>query len=284
MWKYQDLLNQNIQILLEIIAGAAAVVIGPISFREDFWSYNKLLFNVIFPAAISTALGINTDLRQGNIWKFVAAWIMMRGILLVVVTLVVGLGMRRNVGEVTVNWLCATWVSTVVLGIPLTQAALGASYANLGAVAAISSYIFQLPVSLVLLEMNGGRVGSHPQEREEALVAGLVSSRPEPIRSTGQTIIASENGATSEPKEEEGGIGNQGTPMGSELPRAVISNQREGQKWIIPLSSWKYVAEKVFKNIIMISIVLSIIVSVSTLGPKYLNPGRFMHSPSCNDQ
>jgi hypothetical protein len=49
-------------------------------------------------------------------------------------------------GRVVVDWLGLAWISTVILGVPVLTAAMGAQYAKLGIIAGISSFIFQLPV------------------------------------------------------------------------------------------------------------------------------------------
>ncbi|KAL4423172.1 hypothetical protein ABPG77_000305, partial [Micractinium sp. CCAP 211/92] len=75
---------------------------------------------------------IKTNLYNADIWRFVGAFLMMRAIMLVACAFVFGLLLRRSLGEVTANWLCTTWISTVILGVPLLQALLGPAYANLG--------------------------------------------------------------------------------------------------------------------------------------------------------
>ena len=46
-------------------------------------------------------------------------------------------------------------LSAVILGVPLLKALLGPKYSNLGVVAGISSFIFQLPLMLILFEVSG---------------------------------------------------------------------------------------------------------------------------------
>ena len=50
--------------------------------------------------------------------------------------------------------------TAVILGTPLLRALLGPKYANLGVVAGISSFIFQLPVMLILFEVRSSSSGS----------------------------------------------------------------------------------------------------------------------------
>ena len=130
---------------------------------------------------------------------------MMRAVMLAACALVWGALLRRSLGEVTANWLSTTWISTgarlppphargwaharhaarapapaaaaVILGTPLLRALLGPSYANLGVVAGVSSFIFQLPLMLVLFEVHTwreenlrGRLPEHPQPLQQAPV------------------------------------------------------------------------------------------------------------------
>lgn len=49
-------------------------------------------------------------------------------------------------GRVVVDWLGLSWISTVILGVPVLQSAMGDKYAKFGILAGISSFVFQLPV------------------------------------------------------------------------------------------------------------------------------------------
>lgn len=60
----------------------------------------------------SHARRINTNLYDGNIWRFVGAFLVLRAITLLLCGLVVGGLMQQSLGEVTANWLSTTWIST----------------------------------------------------------------------------------------------------------------------------------------------------------------------------
>lgn len=115
---------------------------------------------------------------------------MMRAIMLLACVVVVGGLQRGTLGDITANWLSTTWISTggcsscwfgapedaagtalawrscsthlpavpsppaVILGVPLLKALLGPQYSSLGVVAGISSFIFQLPLMLILFEVS----------------------------------------------------------------------------------------------------------------------------------
>jgi hypothetical protein len=53
---------------------------------------------------------------------------------------------RKRLGHVAVDWLGLCWISTVILGIPVLEATVGKQFAQLGVIAGISSFLFQLPV------------------------------------------------------------------------------------------------------------------------------------------
>lgn len=55
---------------------------------------------------------------------------------------------QARIGDAVVNWLGLSWISTVILGVPVLTAALGKQHAQLGVIAGISSFIFQLPVRM----------------------------------------------------------------------------------------------------------------------------------------
>jgi hypothetical protein len=77
--------------------------------------------------------------------------------MLLLCVLLFGVLLRRPLGDVATNFLCTTWVSTIILGTPILRAALGSAYAYLGIVAGISSFLFQLPV-----QASAPRTGGSP--------------------------------------------------------------------------------------------------------------------------
>lgn len=249
MWKYQGLLNQNIQILLEIGIGAAAVLLGPFREATDLPPIMKLVFHILLPCSVFLALGIKSDLRQGDIWRFVGGFLLLRALVLLCSILFFGATLRRGLGVVTINWLIGCWVSSVILGVPLVTAALGQQYSNLGVLAGISSFIFQLPTMLFFFE-----VDAHLREQQEALVSSIDHPAPSPTTN---------------------GVAN-GDALGSS-PSPELRHGKEAwwqRRWRLPKGQAAAIGKQLLHNPILWAIVVAFIVSITTLGPKYLDPGE----------
>lgn len=100
-----------------------------------------------------SGLGVKTNLTDGTNWQFIAAFLLIRIFALVACALA-SLLHRGTLGDAMAHWICTTWISTVILGVPILSATLGVAYAYLAILAGVSSFIFQLPVMLVLLELH----------------------------------------------------------------------------------------------------------------------------------
>ena len=156
MWKYQELLNTNIQILIAIAVslrnwkatgrdderwhpdpslsldslasspqvGFSTVLLGALDQKTDIHAVNKVVFYILLPSAVLFALGLNTNLRDGNVWRFVGGFLLLRAICLLLIWAFHGLVRRQSLAYVTIQWMVTCWVSTVVLGIPLLIATL----------------------------------------------------------------------------------------------------------------------------------------------------------------
>jgi hypothetical protein len=61
---------------------------------------------------------------------------------------------KGKIGSVAVLWLASTWISTIIIGIPIMSAVFGNPQIGktYGLLAAVSSFIFQLPLLLLLFE------------------------------------------------------------------------------------------------------------------------------------
>jgi len=74
-------------------------------------------------------IGIVVDFYDDSfLWTYISAFLVLRAIALVVsVTMVIlKLGSSQTgIGQVAVNWLCLSWISTVILGVPIAKAVFG---------------------------------------------------------------------------------------------------------------------------------------------------------------
>ncbi|KAL4458898.1 hypothetical protein ABPG75_013763 [Micractinium tetrahymenae] len=310
MWKFQQFLNQDLAIMLVIAIGALSVVRFVIFKKEDIRLFNVFLFKLTLPASVILGLGIKTNLYNADIWRFVGAFLMMRAIMLAACALVFGLLLRRSLGEVTANWLSTTWISTVILGVPLLQALLGPSYANLGVVAGISSFIFQLPLMLILFEVHTWREenlrgglpevqgnstpraplldgseeeagsnpdakgldGTHPPQGQQVHPdRAQAAPKPAPVGGNGAVPMSAADASTMPAKWRVGGssLGR----FGGQLLGCLDFRMTRKQARRLGL--------RLLTNHVLWGVAIGIILSLSTLGYKYLDPGSPPACPNC---
>ena len=91
-------------------------------------------------------IGIAVDFYDESfLWTYMAAFLVLRAIALVfsVAMVTLKLGSRQSgIGQVAVNWLCLSWISTVILGVPIAEAVFGNEAIGLkyGMFAGVSRY------------------------------------------------------------------------------------------------------------------------------------------------
>ncbi len=180
------------------------------------------------------------------------------------------------------------WVSTVVLGIPLLIATLGPQYGSLGAVAAISSFIFQLPVMLVLLE---GSVDTSGFEDRRA--AGKKRHAQPQTNKGGEDrsqTPALEHGSDQEFNQEsevegsDAGANNDEVGVDVEADVLMEPSTTRHHAYTVRLTKAqaRYIGIKLLRNPILWAIVIGFILSITTLGPRYLSPGNPPLRPNCD--
>jgi predicted permease len=251
MWKYQELLNQNLQILIALAVGYLTVLLRALDQKTDIHAINKVIFYILIPSAVLLALGLNTNLHDGDVWRFVGGFLLLRAICLVLVWFFHGLLRRQSIAYVTIQWMVTCWVSTVVLGIPLLIATLGPQYGSLGAVAAISSFIFQLPLMLIFLEGSADTSGFEERaEKEDA------------VMERGADVDSIPDGEADDLN-------------GNTLHRRHFTLR-------LTKAQLRYIGIKLLKNPILWAIVIGFILSITTLGPRYLSPGNPPLNPNCD--
>ncbi|KAI8101875.1 hypothetical protein M9434_006937 [Picochlorum sp. BPE23] len=270
MWKYQELLNQNLQILITIGLGALVTWLGPFSVKKDLPTLVKIVFNILLPSAVLLALGVNSDLRDGDLWRFIGGFLLLRAFCLVLNFGYYGYIRRRSIAYVTINWMVTCWVSTVVLGIPLLIATLGPQYGSLGAVAGISSFIFQLPLMLIFFEGSAGTRGVHERQQKGSEENGSEKN----IETKQLSDLPRERDVEEEEKTDQSAADVVGSGDAGD-------NSNHWYHVRLTKAQAQYIAAKILRNPILWAIVIGIILSVSSLGPKYLATGS-PKSPNCS--
>eukprot|EP00889_Picochlorum_renovo_P004743 jgi/Picre1/31773/NNA_007123.t1 len=270
MWKYQELLNQNLQILITIGLGALVTWLGPFSVKKDLPTLVKIVFNILLPSAVLLALGVNSDLRDGDLWRFIGGFLLLRAFCLVLNFGYYGCIRKRSIAYVTINWMVTCWVSTVVLGIPLLIATLVPQYGSLGAVAGISSFIFQLPLMLIFFEGSSGTRGVHERQQKGSEENGSEKN----IETKQLSDLPKERDVEGEEKTDQ---------SAADVVARGDAGDNSNHWYHVRLTKAQaqYIAVKILRNPILWAIVIGIILSVSSLGPKYLATGS-PNSPNCS--
>lgn len=160
-WAYLPVLNTLLQVSATIGIGGLCGVLGVLKPDEFVPQAVRFVFYIALPCLVTKGIGIGIDFySEKNIWAFIASFLILRAISLFLVVLhVLAINWREKqrrvgIGHVAVLWLSLTWISTVIMGVPISSAVfgnpmLGQKY---GILAGISSFIFQLPLQLMFLE------------------------------------------------------------------------------------------------------------------------------------
>ena len=160
-WKYLPVLNAMIQILLTVAMGSISGWVGIFDAKEFVTVSVRFVFYIALPCLVINGIGIGVDFYSNAfLWSYIVAFLILRAIALVIIIVAVLIAngrahyQRYGLGDVAVTWLAMTWISTVIVGIPISAAVLGDPQKGrfYGLLAGISSFIFQLPLQLAFLE------------------------------------------------------------------------------------------------------------------------------------
>jgi hypothetical protein len=126
-WEYLDLLNECLKILLTVLIG---IIMGHFKVFDAATfcpQATRFVFFVALPLLVLKGLGVGIDFNSTSLWSYVAAFLIIR-----VVALLISIGVflrnkdkSKSVGEVAVVWLAQSWISTVILGVPICTAVFG---------------------------------------------------------------------------------------------------------------------------------------------------------------
>ena len=175
-WEYLDLLNECIKITLTVGWGALLGHFRVFDANTFVPHAVKFVFYVALPLLVIRGLGIVIDFYDDSFsWRFIALFLALRTIALSFAFAWIWFkgGKHEGIGQVAVTWLAFSWISTVILGIPISTAVFGSKeFGTLyGLLAAISSFIFQLPFQLLFLECHalGERGKQEAQQKDDGV-------------------------------------------------------------------------------------------------------------------
>lgn len=252
------------------------------------------------------ALGIGIDFySEQNIWAYIIAFLLLRVISLVVSLLIVLVSNWRQkerlygLGHVVVIWLCLTWISTVIMGVPISSAVfgdgtLGRKY---GILAAISSFIFQLPVMLVFLESyaldrdrdDKNQSSNHTEESNRESIAAVHEEQAVELASgvatNGDTEVAlatvDNDNTNNENDMQDISLDNmEKAPNDQQTKKALPPQEQVHEEWwqltggryVNRRDVWIDICKRVFQNPVLWGIFFGFVLTLSTVGPTYLNP------------
>jgi len=317
-WEYIPLLDECIKILLTVGFG---ILLGHFQLLNNTTflpQATKFVFNIALPLHIFKGIGIATDFYDDSfLWKFIFVFLILRAIALIFSFLAAA--RNGNIGQVAVMWLALTWISTIIMGIPIAAAVFddpnkGQTY---GILAGISSFIFQLPLQLVLFECHVIEkeylLSNQRQLTESSLLQAeiktpkkmevdpeqaLTVTQPEecaPI--TRVTLDENLDIPSTEPKEciisdsdanaNADAVTKKDTEISTKSSSVVLtSDDNQGDdnadtnrislslwmQWVCTWSVWKKILGQLMRNTVLWGILMGFIFSLSTVGPRFLNP------------
>jgi predicted permease len=275
-WEYLPVLNECIKILLTIAIGMIMGYFKIFEAKTFVPHATRFVFYVALPLLVFKGLGVGIDFYDDTfLWNFIGAFLILRVIALVVsfgIVLRNRDGTKKGIGHIAVNWLALTWISTVILGVPISGAVfddpqVGKTY---GILAGISSFIFQLPLQLFILECHGLE-----QEYLKSQCQQATSDEEQPpFDSKGDDDELLLQDIALEPTPEQ-------LPV-QECAPETKPEQPQSEYKIVPFplwlefarrgDIWKRIFLQILRNPVLWGIAGGFALSLSTVGPRFLNP------------
>jgi predicted permease len=256
-WEYVPLLNECIKVIITICIGALMGHFEILETKSFLPQATRFVFNVALPLHILNGLGIGVDFYDDTfLWKFICLFLILR-----VIALFFSFGVatrKGGLGDVAVMWLALTWISTIILGIPIAAAVFGdpSKGRTYGILAAISSFIFQLPLQLVLFEC-------HVLEKEYIAAhegSSPVEADPAPVNDTNDDVEQAPTGSGQKVQE------NDTNALEEKVTLA------HWMRWICQFWVWKKIFFQLTRNAVLWGILAGFVLSLTTVGPRFLNP------------
>lgn len=254
-WEYVPLLNECIKVIITICTGVLMGHFEILETKSFLPQATRFVFNVALPLHILNGLGIGVDFYDDTfLWKFICVFLILR-IIALFFSFVVATK-KGGLGDVAVMWLALTWISTIILGVPISAAVFGdpSKGRTYGILAAISSFIFQLPCQLVLFEchlLEKEYVASHER-------SSLVPCDPVPLTDTNNDV--------------------EQAPIDQNEQQDATNSQEEKvtlahwMQWVCQWWVWKKILHQLSRNAVLWGIFGGFFLSLTTVGPRFLNP------------
>ena len=224
----------------------------------------KFVFYVALPCLVINALGIKIDLYDDSyVWTYISAFLILRVIALIISFIAIARSTEKGIGQVAVLWLTLTWISTVILGAPICGAVfdnpnLGRKY---GVLAAISSFIFQLPFQLLFLEC-------HSLEKQEMAAISETTEDEEELTKEEEGCFVGGPEENSDGTSNKNGDPPEAAPeQGSTLRAALPQWPQFARRKDI----WVKIVFQILQNPVICGIACGFFLTLTTIGPRFLN-------------
>ena len=131
-WAYLPVLNKLLQFEATTLLGYTSSAFGFITADKFVPQAVQLVFKILLPSLVIKGLGTVIDFyTDKNIWVFISAFLVLRVMALLIAFLAVLFSNWREkrpvngLGYIAVLWLSFSWISTVILGVPICTAMFG---------------------------------------------------------------------------------------------------------------------------------------------------------------
>lgn len=265
-WKYLPVLNACLNIIFTVSLGSIMGKMVPQVFDQAFVNASvKFVFYVALPCLVVKGIGVGVDFySEAFLWKYIACFLILRVFALILAIVSLMLQQKRNtelgIGDVAVRWLALTWISTVILGVPILTAVFGDAQkgAFYGLLAGISSFVFQLPFQLFFFECHKLDNDRLEVENDDALES------PESEQETLEH--------------------NHDDQEDDEQSAKRIENKKSIIKYNHAFHGklWRDILIRVGTNPVIWGIMLGFIISLSTFGKRFLRPRNDDKTPNSN--
>jgi predicted permease len=317
-WEYLPVLNVCLQIMFTIGLGGLLGRWKIFDAEKLVPVATKFVFYVALPLLVLLGLGVNIDFYDDSfVWAYIAAFLCLRAICLLVSILIVLWNGHRQVeqhqrlsqgtleqalpmpptsddnstdrnttktttliGQVGVLWLSLSWISTVILGIPIAGAVfdkptLGATY---GLLAGISSFIFQLPLQLFFFECHKLEISEgHSEVCRDTIGAmdiaeqgDLTHGNNRSEHENGHVQIESQS-RTCDLKLKSSFRDAKGEKADQDsIPENTSQALGDLPYFRLRFRLWKPILLQIIQNPVILGIIGGFILSLSTVGPRFL--------------
>lgn len=136
-WSYIGLLNECLRMLLTVLLGVILAHCEIFDATEFVPQIVKFVFRVALPMHIMRGIGIAVDFYSPLFqWNYIVTFLVLRAVALAasfgwVLTSTCRRDKNSGIGQVAVLWLMLSWISSVILGVPISQAVFGSEQLGL---------------------------------------------------------------------------------------------------------------------------------------------------------